>query len=105
MLFHSPAFLFFFLPLALVAFAGGGRIGRSAAIAAAAFASLLFYAWWSASALALLLGSVLVNYLAGLAIVRAVPQARRARLVLASAIAFDLLLLAYFKYADFSLGA
>ena len=44
MLFNSPAFIFGFLPLALLLFFAAARISQSAALASLTCASLFFYA-------------------------------------------------------------
>ena len=63
MLFHSPAFIFGFLPLCFLGFAAVHRLwGWDAALLWLAGASLVFYGQWSAALAALLLGSILFNY-------------------------------------------
>jgi len=69
-------------------------------------ASLFFYGWWNASFVGLLLVSVIFNFCAGYLIS---CQIRRTadnygRTLLVFAIAANLLLLAYFKYAGFLSG-
>ncbi|HVS85889.1 MAG TPA: MBOAT family protein [Gaiellaceae bacterium] len=61
-------------------------------------ASYVFYAWWDWKFVFLLAASTLGNWLGGELIVR---DAIRKRLWLALAVAFDLGLLGYFKYAGF----
>lgn len=62
-------------------------------------ASLGFYAWWTPVYLPLLLGSLLVNY----GLHRALLKMRSKALLIAG-IAFNLALIAVFKYADFFIG-
>lgn len=66
-------------------------------------ASLFFYGWWNPSYLILILTSMGVNYLIGESIVRsrALQKSKTSKLYLISGIAFNLGLLAYFKYANF----
>jgi Predicted membrane protein involved in D-alanine export len=102
-LFNSIQFLFVFLP---ITFAGFMLIGRKSDTLAALWlgcASLAFYAWWNVSFVALLLGSVVLNYSGGRAIAGEIALSRpvRARYILIGVITVDLLLLAYFKYAGF----
>lgn len=59
-------------------------------------ASLFFYAWWSPIHLILLLGSVIFNFQVHKLILR-----KRSLIILATGISANLLLLGYFKYADF----
>jgi D-alanyl-lipoteichoic acid acyltransferase DltB (MBOAT superfamily) len=102
-LFNSVEFIFLFLPLALGAFwallrAGGNRAAALWLLAC----SLFFYGWWSPRHVVLLLLSIAFNYAVGLALGRTAAGARR-RAVLAIGVGGDLLLLAFFKYADFLL--
>ncbi len=99
MLFNSLAYIFAFLPVVLAGWwilAGRSRRASRAWLTAA---SLFFYGWWDWRYLALLTGSILFNYLAAQLILKA-PAVRR-NWVLAGAIAIDLGLLGWFKYADF----
>lgn len=103
MLFNSHAFLFLFLPLTLLGFFALGRISMKLAAGWLAAASLLFYGWWSPAYVALLIASILGNFFAGSAIARAqaAGDAARSRRLLRLAIIANLLLLAYYKYANF----
>ena len=101
MLFTTPTFILVFLPLAL---AGFFMIGRFSAMGAAAWlmgASLVFYSHWMPADTLLLLGSIVVNFLIGMRI-SARPAAAKRWLI--GGIAFDLGMLAYFKYAGFLIG-
>ncbi len=99
MLFNSYAFLFLFLPITAIGYFLIGRRSREIAAAWLAFASLVFYGWWSISYIPLLLASIVFNYSIGQRISLAVGPARKRWLTLA--IVTDLVLLGYFKYADF----
>ncbi|MDE1883179.1 MAG: MBOAT family protein, partial [Rhodospirillales bacterium] len=90
MLFNSKLFVLGFLPLALGGFLALGR-RRNAALWWLLGCSLVFYGWWKPPLLALLLGSIGVNYaLAGLA---------RRKAWLVAGLVFNLGLLGWFKYA------
>jgi alginate O-acetyltransferase complex protein AlgI len=105
LLFTSGEFLFIFLPLTLLVFFITARlVGKGAAAAWLAIASLIFYGYWRAEHTLLLAGSIAFNYGFGEWVLR-VRQRRPpfARLLLAVAIAANLAALAYFKYADFFL--
>ena len=102
MLFNSYPFLFLFLPVTLIVFFLLGRINRLWAAAWLALASIVFYGYWSVKYIPLLLGSVIFNYLCGRAISRRAKTQQARRLLIAS-IAADLLLLGFYKYADFFL--
>ena len=100
MLFNSYAFVLVFLPAALAgAFWLAHRRGPGAAMLWLALASFFFYGWWDARYVPLLAASVAFNYMAGQAIAR--RPAGAARLILGLAIAADIGLLGYFKYAGF----
>ncbi|MDB5070608.1 MAG: rane bound O-acyl transferase family protein [Candidatus Eremiobacteraeota bacterium] len=100
MVFSSEIFLFGFLPAVLAVYflAPGPRLKNVWLVVA----SVVFYAWGGAKYVPLVLGSALVNYAFGLALSRLPDErARDRRLVLTAAIAFDLGVLAWFKYAGF----
>jgi alginate O-acetyltransferase complex protein AlgI len=100
MVFSSEVFLFGFLPavLALYFLAPGWRLKNVVLVVA----SLFFYAWGEGRFVALVLTSALVNYGFGLALSRLPGGGTRERkLVLAGAVAFDLGVLAWFKYSGF----
>lgn len=105
MLFNSHAFIFLFLPVTLLVFFQFGRVSAKLAAGWLAAASLFFYGWWSPAYVALLVASIVFNYRMGLAIVRAdaAGDARRKKRLLVFAVSADLLLLAYYKYANFFL--
>lgn len=65
MLFNSYTFLFLYLPVTFAGFFWAGRWGKGVGAAWLAACSLFFYAWWDYRYLALLLGSICANYLAG----------------------------------------
>ncbi|WP_035383250.1 MBOAT family O-acyltransferase [Ferriphaselus sp. R-1] len=102
MLFNTYAFIFLFLPLSLVGFFQLAKLSHAWAAGWLAAASLLFYGWWNPVYVGLLMASILGNYSFGWWIAKAQDQRRRHRL-LTLAIVLDLLLLAYFKYANFFL--
>lgn len=101
MLFNSYVFLFIYLPITFAGFMLLGRYHRGAAIAWLFGASLTFYAFWDARYLALLLGSITFNYLMGRLLVRCGALTRAARWTLTAGVATNLLLLGYYKYANF----
>lgn len=101
MLFNSSEFILLYLPLVVVGFFLLARWRHKAAALWLGVASLFFYGWWNPRFVVLLLGSILFNYLAGAAIVNL--RGRGARRLLVASIAADLLLLGYFKYANFFL--
>jgi D-alanyl-lipoteichoic acid acyltransferase DltB (MBOAT superfamily) len=104
MLFNSYAFIFAFLPVAAVGFFLLARLGKGWGAGWLALCSLFFYGWWDARYLLLLGGSIMVNYAFGMAIAKRAGSAS-ARFLLATAIAFNLMVLSYYKYADFFIAS
>ena len=105
MLFNSYAFLFAFLPVALVGFFVLGRYSQRWAGAWLTAASVFFYGWWNPAYVGLLLASILFNYTVGYALAHeggnATPVGRKALLIFG--VAGNLSLLGYCKYANFFL--
>ncbi|WP_426054062.1 MBOAT family O-acyltransferase [Janthinobacterium sp. PSPC2-1] len=104
MLFNSFAFLFGYLPIVLAGYFLLDRLTSCASWRLApavwlALASLFFYAWWDVRYLPLLLASICVNYGAGRLLGASTGAARKR--VLVAALALNLGLLAYYKYANF----
>jgi alginate O-acetyltransferase complex protein AlgI len=100
MLFHTYPFIFVFMPVVLLAFFAAGRVNAKLPIFVLIAASLGFYAYWKPEVVLLLLGSIVFNYFVGLYLQGDRPQAQR-RIAIIGAIAIDLGLLAWFKYANF----
>jgi len=101
MLFSSYTFLFAFLPLVV---AGSWSLRGSARLVFLTLASWVFYGWWDWQYLPLLVASTGLNYASGLLIAREADVHRR-KLVLATSISVNVVLLGYVKYADFFLGS
>ena len=99
MLFNSYAFIFIFLPATLLGFhLIGAWSQQRMAIAWLAAMSLIFYSWWNPPYLALLLLSILGNYLFGLILAR-----YKHNFILCVGILINLGLLSFFKYTNFFL--
>jgi alginate O-acetyltransferase complex protein AlgI len=100
MVFSSIIFLFLFFPLTIALYF---LIGKKVNNIFLLLASLFFYAWGEGYFVILLLISIGINYSAGLMIER--TQSRRfSQVTLVAAIALNLILLCYWKYANFILG-
>lgn len=97
MVFSSATFLFFFLPCVLALYYLSPIRIRNAMLL---LASLVFYAWGEPVYVFLMLGSIAVNWVIGLLMARYAGTPREKQ-VLALGIVFDVLVLAYFKYAGF----
>jgi alginate O-acetyltransferase complex protein AlgI len=94
--FSSSLFLFLFLPVVLaVYFAVHPRLRNMVLLVA----SLGFYAWGEKALVGVLLVSIVVNWALGLWVERA-RDGKRGKLVVATAVAFNVGLLIAFKYAD-----
>jgi len=104
MLFNSYAFLLAYLPVTLFCYFLLGRWGKGVGATWLAICSVFFYAWWDYHYLALLLGSICVNYFLGSYIARHAGS-KSGKHALGCAVAGNLLLLGYYKYADFFLSS
>ncbi len=106
MLFNSYPFLLAFLPGSLIAYHLLAARGESVRITVLLVVSLIFYAAWSLGFLLLLAGSIVTNFVIGQRIEAAVAaeRASTAGRLLGVGVAFNLLLLGYFKYAHFLIG-
>ncbi|MDO4543353.1 MAG: MBOAT family O-acyltransferase [Clostridia bacterium] len=98
MLFSSLTFLFFFLPPVLILYFAVPFRGKNLVLL---LSSLFFYFCGGPVYTLLLLFSILSAYVHGLLIDR---FRRRAKLFVASSIIISLLLLGFFKYADFTIA-
>ena len=104
MVFNSYEFILIFLPLAFLAFAAAQRIaGWQAAFSVVVAASLVFYAQWSLALLAILLVSVVSNYVVGNILIQATKAGKPSGPLLISSIVANLAALGYFKYTNFFL--
>lgn len=102
MAFSSMAFLFGFLPAAVLCYfviPARWRAGRNGVLL---LFSLMFYAWGGVRLLPVLLAGCLVNWAAGLLLA---PGRRYRRAVLWAALALNLLPLLYCKYTGFLIGS
>jgi len=98
MLFNSLPFLLLFLPVAFLGFHLSSRAGARCGAAWLVAISLLFYFWWNPPYVFLLLGSITVNYAFGSIIRRLEGKGQLPGVALSFGVAFNLLLLCYYKY-------
>ena len=107
MLFNSFQFIFVFLPAAWVSYVVIAHVfGRRAGVGTLVASSLVFYGWWNAQYLGILLVSIGCNAIVAIALLRARSKYRG--WILGAGLGFNLLLLGYFKYVSFiaaNLGA
>jgi len=99
MFFNSYVFIFAFLPVTLFVFYKIGDMGHHrVAMSWLVGASLFFYGWWNPAYLGLILASILFNYSIGI-IFETYKVHRKGVLILG--VSVNLMLLAYYKYANF----
>lgn len=103
MLFNCYEFIFLFLPATFFLYFALSR--KKLVIAAKAWlilASLFFYSWWNISFLPIILVSIAVNYAVGASLSSLNPKNTKFRKsMLIFGVAFNLLLLGYYKYFAF----
>lgn len=121
MLFNSYAFIFLYLPVVLLGFFTLGRVSRAWAAAWLALASLFFYGYWNPTYVGLLLASIVCNYAFGTWIGKTGAREKgeegrekgeggkgygaSSKQLLIVALTANLLLLGYYKYANFFVGS
>ncbi|MBH8552049.1 MBOAT family protein [Nostocaceae cyanobacterium CENA357] len=107
MLFNSLEFICLFLPITILGFFGLGRFGfRQAAIVWLVFTSFIFYGYWNANYVILIVCSMIFNYVIGNFIAKQYQfnheQSKfNNNHFLFIGISVNVALLAYFKYANF----
>lgn len=104
MLFNSFSFLLVFLPVTLLGFFSLAKYKEVYAAGWLAAASLVFYGWWDYRYIPLLLTSIALNYWSAYRIGESVDRTAKKRW-LTLAVAANLLLLGYYKYANFFLSS
>lgn len=98
MLFSSIPFLFWFLPGVLILYAAApGSLKNTVLL----LSSLFFYGWGEPRYVIWMMLAILMAYIFGLLIERYQSVPKLARLFLALSVSSSLLMLGYFKYADF----
>ena len=98
MVFNSYEFILIFLPLAFLAFVLAHRFGGwNAAFNVVAIASLIFYAQWSLTLLAILMVSVVSNFVVGNILIFATRAGKPTLRLLISTIVGNIMALGYFK--------
>ncbi|HEX8406048.1 MAG TPA: MBOAT family protein [Duganella sp.] len=108
MLFNSFGFLFLYLPVVFAGYCWLAHWRPGWTVGWLALASLFFYGYWDARYLPLLLASIVFNYWCGMRIAAGADSdaagSRRKRWLL-FALAANLCLLAYYKYANFFIAS
>lgn len=98
MVFSNLVFLFIFLPIVIIAYYIAPRIIRNYLLLCG---SLIFYAWGEPQYIFLMIFSIVMNYAFGLLIHHAHPQRSLKKFFLFLAILGNILILGYYKYANF----
>ena len=98
MLFSSIPFLFWFLPGVLLLYAAAPEALKNTVLL---LSSLFFYGWGEPRYVIWMMFAILMAYIFGLLIERYQGVPKLARLFLALSVSSSLLMLGYFKYADF----
>jgi alginate O-acetyltransferase complex protein AlgI len=105
MLFNSSLFILAFLPVTVALFFAVGRVSPNAAATLLGLASLVFYGAWNIQYVPLLISSIGVNFALSQVLGDTARRPGTRRMVFAGAIAANLALLGYFKYANFFLNS
>ena len=101
MLFSSNVFLFAFLPAVLLSYY---LVPRSLRNPVLLIFSLFFYGWGEPVYLFLMVGDIVLNYICGLWILHDRKHGKTGKAALVVGIVLNLLLLGWFKYANFFFG-
>ena len=101
MLFSSIPFLYYFLPaVLLIYFLAPGKLKNAVLL----LSSLVFYGWGEPKLLTLMVFTIAMFYVCGLAIEKSGSQ-RKKKLWLTVSVVISISLLGLFKYADFFIGS
>ncbi|WP_293008772.1 MULTISPECIES: MBOAT family O-acyltransferase [unclassified Oscillibacter] len=98
MVFSSPVFLFFYLPVSLALYFVVPLKWRNLVLLAA---SLLFYGWGEGIYVLIMLLSTAIDYTHGLLVEKYRNEDKKARWFVAQSVIFNLLILGFFKYYNF----
>ena len=98
MVFSNLVFLFIFLPIVLAIYYISPRKLKNIILL---IASLIFYAWGEPVYVFLMLISIVINYVFGLLVANKEKNGKRKKVILVISIIANLLILGYFKYANF----
>ena len=101
MLFSSIPFLYYFLPLVMVLYFLVPRRGKNTVLL---LSSLVFYGWGEPKLLFLMIFTIVLFWICGLAMSRAAGQ-RQKKFWLLVSVVISVALLGIFKYADFFIGS
>ena len=100
MLFHSPVFLFLFLPIVLVLYYYTSKYSKFAYEYILIISGIFFYAWWNIFLSPIIIVSIISNFYFG-NLIKNSSQKNFKKTILIISIFFNILFLAIFKYTDF----
>ena len=100
MLFHSPFFLFLFLPIILFLYFYTSKYSKSIYEYILVFAGIFFYAYWDIMLSPIIIGSIIFNFYFS-KMIKEKSEYKLKKKILIIAIIFNIVWLAIFKYADF----
>ena len=100
MLFHSPLFLFLFLPIVLVLYYYTSKYSKFAYEYILIISGIFFYAWWNIFLSPIIIVSIISNFYFG-NLIKNSSQKNFKKTILIISIFFNILFLAIFKYTDF----
>ncbi|MEA4993946.1 MAG: MBOAT family O-acyltransferase [Oscillibacter sp.] len=98
MVFSSPVFLFFYLPISLALYFVVPLKWRNLVLLAV---SLLFYGWGEGIYVLIMLLSTVIDYTHGILVEKYRHEDKKARWFVAQSVIFNLLILGFFKYYNF----
>ncbi len=102
MLFNSYIFILAFLPITIIGYFGLNRLGRTEAAKVFLLGmSFWFYGYFRLSYLAILVMSIVVNYLLFLIFTKKDPSGKKRNAVLIAGLVINIGTLGFFKYLDF----
>ena len=104
MVFSTPFFLFFYLPIVLAAYYVTPLRFRNAVLL---LVNLIFYGWGEPVYILIMFASIAIDYTHGMLVARCKAKGndKGARAAVASSVIFNLALLFFFKYWDFIAGS
>lgn len=104
MVFSTPFFLFFYLPIVLAAYYVTPLRFRNAVLL---LLNLVFYGWGEPVYILIMFASIAIDYTHGMLVGRAKAKGndKGARMAVCSSVVFNLALLFFFKYWDFIAGS
>ena len=100
MLFHSPVFLFVFLPIVLLLYFYTSKYSKFAYEYVLIIGGMFFYAWWNIYLSPIIIVSIISNFFFGNLIRNSIQKTFKKKILIIS-IFFNILFLAIFKYSDF----